>query len=126
MAEGNHHSVANFPGDKFPLPLAFSYSQQGDSQTSFAAQSHASLSSTLHGSNIDGFGRQAQAISMLDQALRILRFPHSETARLLALMNLDGELQVFLATIMSEYRIPGCHCSANATAIRYIHYSITH
>lgn len=118
MAERNNQSMANFPGDQYPLPLDLGLSQRCDSQTSAAAQSHACLSSTLHSSNVDGFGRQAQAISMLDQTLRILRISDSENTKLPALANLDGQLQVFLASIMSEYRIPGCHCSANATVIR--------
>ena len=113
--------MTSFPGDDLPLPLDLGCDQLSDSHVSGAPQSSGTLPSTIHHSKIDGFGRQAQAIVMLDQTLRILKLSDTENARLPALMRLDEQLQDFLALIMSEYRTPGRHCGANATIIRYIY-----
>ena len=113
--------MTDFSGDDLHLPLDLRHDQRCDSHVSITPQSNAVFPSKMRDSNVDGFGRQAQAIVMLDQALRILRISDTEDAMLPALANLDGQLQAFLALIMSEYREPGRHCGANATVIRYIY-----
>ena len=58
---------------------------------------------------------------MVDQALHILSRPDTDNARLSSLKTLDSQLQSFSALLMSEYRVYGRHCGANATVIRYIY-----
>ena len=69
----------------------------------------------------DGFGRQAQVVRLLDRARSILHDTDKHDVQSYALGNLDHELQDFLTVTMSEYKGPGSHCGANATALRYIY-----
>ena len=73
---------------------------------------------TWQSERLDGFGRQAQAICLLDRVLSTIRATGDLDDRLMALESLDRELQDFLAVTMGEYQGPGHHCGANATALR--------
>jgi hypothetical protein len=79
-------------------------------------------SSTLRGSSVlSGFGRQAQAIYMLDSCLNGTN--QSEKCdvktRLLKLQQLDQELQERLSEFMTQpLHEPGLRCGTIATVIR--------
>lgn len=87
---------------------------------SVAPQSNVPLLSETHSNSVDAFGRQAQAVVILDEALDLFSVPGTESPRHQALARLDERLQSFSALIMGEYRMAGRQCGANAIVIRYI------
>ena len=85
-----------------------------------ADQTSQPLSIVVPNDDVAGFGRQAQAVRCLDQALSTIEDTADADVQVSALKLVDKELQHLLSITMSEYRGPGSHCGANATALRYI------
>lgn len=111
--------TTKFPANDCYLPSDLSYSHGHDAEAASGPHYTAPLG-LLHSNNISGFGRQAQAISMLDESLRILGSSEASLVRLRATELLDERLQAFLILIMREYIGPGRQCGANAIVIRYV------
>ena len=98
-----------------PVDLTYGRDQDGEA---LSGPLYTVQLGALRSSNAGAFGRQAQAISMLDEALRILRSAEASPIEFQAITKLDEKLQMFLALIMREYAGPGRQCGANATVIR--------
>jgi hypothetical protein len=111
--------MTKFPASDFYLPTDLSYSQGHDDQAVDGPQYTAPLG-LFHSNNVGGFGRQAQAVSMLDQSLSILGSSEARVIKLGETEKLDEKLQTFLTLIMHEYIGPGRQCGANAVVIRYV------
>jgi hypothetical protein len=110
--------MTDFPSNDYPLPIELCYDLLDDPQLSLSSQSNENPGSILKPGSLDHFGRQAQAIAMLDQILRQLNIAAVKIATRPGLGGFDSQLQAFSALIMSEYRAPGRHCTANAIVIR--------
>lgn len=108
--------MTDFPGDDSFLPVQL---DNDPSKGIDLTCRIAAVSSTMDSGNVGGFGRQAQAARLLDQALSTLKSVENEDQRVSALKVVDGKLQDLLNITMSEYRGPGSHCGANAIALRY-------
>jgi hypothetical protein len=74
----------------------------------------------VHVGEIGGFGRQAQAVHLLDRVLSACHNVTNTTEAISRLEVLDTELRHLLTVTMSEYRGPGSHCGVNATALRLV------
>lgn len=74
----------------------------------------------MRSSNIDAFGRQGQVAHFLEQTMSVLTNEDEDDIKISTLKNIDDDIQQLLAITMSEYRGPGSHCGANATALRLV------
>ncbi|OAP65282.1 hypothetical protein AYL99_01254 [Fonsecaea erecta] len=75
----------------------------------------------VRSSNINAFGRQGQVAHLLEQMMSVLTNKDEDDVKISTLRNIDNDIQQLLAITMSEYRGPGSHCGANATALRLVH-----
>lgn len=77
--------------------------------------------STVQATDISRFGRQAQAVSLLDQYLGITRAPaHKQSTVVVSeLQQLDCKIQAFLSdTINDDYAKRSLRCAACAICVR--------
>lgn len=121
VAELNEKSqlqTTKFPAKNLYLPIDLSFRVGHEEEAIGGPQCSAPLE-VFESKHVSSFGRQAQAVYMLDQSLHI--FASSETClvKLRAAKMLDEKLQEFLALIMRDYTVPGRQCGANAIVIRY-------
>lgn len=107
--------MTKFPNDDCYAPLQLSKDQ---SENVDLACRIAPILPASQTHSVGGFGRQAQAIYLLNKAFFMLQ-NDDQDRRTSALIHLDEELQYLLTITMGEYRGPGSHCGANATALRY-------
>jgi len=119
LTEQRQLPTTMFPANDFYLPLDLSYGQGHDTEATSGPQCTAPLG-LLHSNDVSSFGRQAQAVSMLDESFRILSSSEASLVRLRAIERLDEKLQAFLIVIMREYTVPGRQCAPNAIVIRYV------
>jgi hypothetical protein len=105
--EGDLRPLTQYPNPKSRLPSDLNPSQSLDNERlqRFGTTKSASLSS-LHLSDISQFGKQAQAVSLLDRILRITRFATNNSRntllKLTELAELDSKIRSLLMTIMEE------------------------
>ena len=118
LSEKGLLQMTKFPNKKFYLPTDLSYHIGHEEEALNWAHCNAPLEE-FKSKHISSFGRQAQAVSMLDQSLQIFASSEASLAKLEAAEMLDEKLQEFLALIMHEYTVPGRQCGANAIVIRY-------
>ena len=111
-----NYLVTKLPADDCFMPVQLSDDRTKDT---ISGSRLAPLLPMTSNTNVSGFGRQAQAIYLLDQAFSILTEINEPHRRISALKTLDGELQNLLTITMGEYRGPGSHCGANAIVLRY-------
>ena len=111
---------ANFPSIDSHLPSDIGICHQLQSGLPNAELLDTPLLSMMCTGNMSNFGRQAQAVHLLDQILHTIRLPSEPETKLAELMRLDGELRSFLIVLMGECDPePGISCGAMATTIRY-------
>ncbi|TQV98861.1 hypothetical protein V2A60_007441 [Cordyceps javanica] len=68
---------------------------------------------------VQSFGRQAQAVYLLDQVIRISNLESGSPSRQMELQRLDREIQTFLGMVLDECeRLQEFRCSVVATAVR--------
>lgn len=68
---------------------------------------------------VQSFGRQAQAVYLLDQVIRISNLQTGSEPRQAELQQLDREIQSFLGMVLEECeRLQEFRCSVVATAVR--------
>ncbi len=68
---------------------------------------------------VDNFGRQAQAVYLLDRVIRISNSPTGTQSRQADLEQLDRDIQSFLGMVLEECeRLREFRCSVVATAVR--------
>lgn len=87
----------------------------------FGISSSATLS-CLQATDASWFGRQAQAIFLLDQVLGMIRTASDSRLDVISeLIELDGKIRNFLVAVMDESRTRKApFCSAVAFSIRYV------
>ncbi|OAL28100.1 hypothetical protein AYO22_03127 [Fonsecaea multimorphosa] len=106
-----------FPSDDVLLPsLLDSLDEDGRGRN----QCPSTILPIVRSSNIDAFGRQGQVAHFLEQMMSVLTNKDEDDIKISALRNIDDDMQQLLAITMSEYRGPGSHCGANATALRLV------
>lgn len=113
----SRYSRAEFIGDDLVLPVFLKDSQESGLDMSYQ---FIHILPIAQPNNVDGFGRQAQATYLLDQAISAVQNRNEVNAKVSAMKFLDGEIRNLLAITMTEYRGPGPHCGANASALRQV------
>ncbi|RAL03214.1 Zn(II)2Cys6 transcription factor [Aspergillus ibericus CBS 121593] len=74
---------------------------------------------TVRITRMSNFGRQAQAVFLLDKVLSVRRLPWSDGFKVVELRRLDENLQGFLSMLMSTDKVRiGHDCSPIASAVR--------
>jgi hypothetical protein len=105
--------MSKFPSDETYLPTDL----EGDLRSSPCSDV---LLCTHHSTGVSSFGRQCQAVSMLDQAMQVLDSANEISDPIRATKKLNQRLHEFLTLIMLEYKTPGKQCGANAIVIRCV------
>jgi hypothetical protein len=120
IAYRNQRPATEYPSEDSLLPSDLGLAQQRQSPLFDVEPLDTPTLSAVHASNVNSFGRQAQAVHLLDQVLRVISLPADVEPKLPELRRLDGELQAFLTLLMGECGwARGLHCGPIATAIRY-------
>lgn len=116
---GRRNPIAVCPDSDVPLPS--DTESNGEYIPTYCTMSSSTIQSS---SNLSSFGRQAQAIYLLDRCLHeIHQSKQGESElQLLKLQELDKDLQERLSIFMTQTpHEPGLRCGTIATVIRYEH-----
>ncbi|KIV93138.1 hypothetical protein PV10_04376 [Exophiala mesophila] len=112
------YSRTIFPSDDVFLPsLLDNLDEDGGGWN----QCPSTILPVVRSSNIDTFGRQGQVAHFLEQTMSVLTNKDEDYIKISTLKHIDDDIQQLLAITMSEYRGPGSHCVANATALRTLY-----
>jgi hypothetical protein len=105
--------MSKFPSDDTYLPTDL----EGDIRS---LPCNDVLLGTHHSTGVSSFGRQCQAVSMLNESIQLLKFPNESSDLTQATKKLNQRLHDFLQLIMQEYEAPGKQCGPNAIVIRCV------
>lgn len=112
--------TTEFPDIEAPLPSDLTLLGRPRSTPSVMRPSHTKSRLDLHQRDIGSFGRQAQAVCLLDQVLHVINLPCGYNDKLAELDRLDGELQSLLRLLMDrKYCARGVTCAAISILMRY-------
>ncbi|PWY86779.1 hypothetical protein BO70DRAFT_386079 [Aspergillus heteromorphus CBS 117.55] len=117
--EGNQQR----PATEYPSPGAFLpsdlYDDGDDTYNRLTLQNTNLRMPNIHVSNPSNFGRQAEAVYLLDQVLAVQRLPQDDRSRISEFRRLDECLQGFLTMVMGTDTVKIGHgCSGIAPAVR--------
>lgn len=122
LAQVRSQPAAELPAQGSILPTDLKPEQENDSFTPIDANLlQRAPEAPFDGTQVQSFGRQAQAVYLLDQVIRISNLESGTESRQAELRQLDLEIQSFLGMVLEECeRLREFRCSVVATAVRYI------